>query len=220
MFRFVFVGAAMIGAAALAAGCTLDQGGLSPLDGGRTDVGPPLATDLPGEMACGACGPCQRCGAGGACEIDPASAWQIVCVSASVAASPPGRDRWDPPTPTSASAAPDPYCQFVATTVASQAGADNSGITTTIADSFTPSWNQVVTPPGRTISAAALLDPNATWKLIIGDDDGCTPDQGCIAETICTLSPPFDAASLADGQFSMPVAPSCEALTLRLVCQP
>ena len=204
-------------AAAASGGCSLDQSGLDPLDASAPvdrPVMPPL--DEAPETACASCGPCQLCGAEGTCELDPSSPWQIVCVSASVAPAPPGRDSWDPPGDTPASTAPDPFCQFA--TVSSGAGAGSTGITTTIMDNFMPSWNQVVTPPGQTVSASDLLDPHASWKLIVGDDDGCTAN-GCVAETVCSLLPPMNASWLADGEVTIPVAPSCLSLTLRLVCQ-
>ncbi len=207
-------------AAVAATACSLDQAGLDPVDAAPVErpAPPLLQMDARQDVACATCGPCQRCGSDGGCELDPGSPWEIVCVSAAVAAAPPGRDSWDDPTPTSASAAPDPYCQFV--TAAGNAAASAMGLTTTSADTFMPTWNQVVSPPGQTVKAGDLLDPHGTWKLIIGDDDGCPAQQGCIAETICVLSPPMSQAWFTDGEVTMPVAPSCQSLTLRLVCQP
>ena len=207
-----------LAATAASEACTLDQSGLQPLDASATvdrPVMPPV--DVAADAGCASCAPCQRCGNDGICELDPSSLWQIVCVSASVAASPPGRDFWDTPSEASPTGAPDPFCQFA--TVATGADANSSGVTTTIMDNFMPSWNQVVTPPGQTVSASDLLDPHASWKLIVGDDDGCTT-EGCMAETICSLPPPMNASWLTDGQVTIALPPSCLALSLRLVCQP
>ncbi|MEA2697672.1 MAG: hypothetical protein QOI66_1943 [Myxococcales bacterium] len=215
--------------------CALDKTGLDPVDaspnddvgsstggqiangdaGGGGDVGDD--GDL-GDVSCAPCGPCQRCGGDGTCQIDPTSRWEIVCVSAAVAASPPGREKWDSPSgKDTGGAAPDPYCQF--DTEAVNPSPATAGITDTVTDSFAPGWNEVITPPGQTISAAALLDPNAHWKLTVGDDDGCDANNVCVAENICTVLPPMKSAWLLDGAVSESVAPSCQTLSLRFVCQ-
>jgi hypothetical protein len=232
--------------AAVAGACALDQTGLGPVDaspnddvgsstggqiasgdvgqGGGRDVGDVdgagATSDVGGgdDVNCAPCGPCQRCGGDGTCQIDPTSRWQVVCVSAAVAASPPGREKWDSSSgKDTGGAAPDPYCQF--DNEAANPSPDTAGITDTITDSFAPRWNEVITPPGQTISAAVLLDPNAHWKLIVGDDDGCDASKVCVAENICTVLPPMKNAWLLDGSVSETVAPSCQTLSLRFVCQ-
>ncbi|HEX3697332.1 MAG TPA: hypothetical protein VH374_18300 [Polyangia bacterium] len=217
MFRLALTAATTF-AAVVAGGCSLNRDGLGAVDA----LVPIDDTSLPseqGQLGCTPCGPCEICGSDGTCQIDPASRWEIVCVSAGIAAAPPDGDKWDPEATTSAGAAPDPYCQFD-TLSGGDGGPDTTDVTTTLADTFTPTWNQVITPAGQTISAADLLDPPAMWSLTVIDDDDCDSDQGCVAETICTLSPPMNASWLADGSVSTAVAPSCSTLTLRLVCQP
>ncbi|HEY2900156.1 MAG TPA: hypothetical protein VGL59_06255 [Polyangia bacterium] len=217
MPRLVLVAATTF-AAAVVAGCSLNRDGLGAVDA-LIPVDDTAVPSDQGQLGCAPCGPCEICGPDGTCQIDPASRWEIVCVSAGIADAPPDGDKWDPDAATSAGAAPDPYCQFD-TMPGSDGGSATSAMTTTIVDMFSPTWNQVITPPGQTISAADLLDPHAMWKLTVSDDDGCADDQGCLAETICTLSPPMNASWLEDGSVSTPVAPSCPTLTLRLVCQP
>jgi hypothetical protein len=194
-----------------AAGCRLDRAGLNP-DPGR-DTGSTIdgGGGQGGNNEC-VCNPCQRCSSDGECEIDPASRWEIWCISAGVAATPSGLESWDPPGDPTNGPAPDPYCQFDLD--ASTVTPASTGITPTIPDIFTPNWNQDV------IAGADLMNVSAKWLLTVGDDDGCSPDGVCVGQPICQLGPPMDPVWLSDGMVTVQGLQSCRTLSLKLVCKP
>jgi hypothetical protein len=215
-----------IGALAVAmgaTGCRLDRAGLNPelgLDSGNLPFdggGGQGGNGQDGNNGC-ACSPCQRCASDGTCELDPASRWEIWCVSAGVTATPSGLESWDQPGDPSTGTAPDPYCQFDLD--AAMVVPASTGITPTMPDTFTPSWNQPVIAGGQTISGAELTSATAKWLLTVGDDDGCTPDVGCIGQPICQLGPPMDPVWLSDGMVTVQGLQSCRTLSLKLLCKP
>jgi len=170
-----------------------------------------------GGAACKPCGGCQTCGPSGACAVDPASRWTIVCSSAELTTEPPsGGNNWDPGNGELGGHNPDPFCQFETTADVVDTGA---ATTTTVLDSFTATWNQTVTPPGATISGATLLSPTARWQLWVGDDDGCDP-SGCYGTLACSVTAPMQSTWLLNGGFTLMNVANCVALNVKLVCQP
>jgi hypothetical protein len=152
----------------------------------------------------------------GHCAIDPASRWTVVCASAQLSTTPPFSGPWDRAGELG-NASPDPFCEFEETAgVVDQ----TAGVTETIRDSFTATWNQTVTAPGRTMSAADLLSPTAPWLLWVGDDDGCDLD-GCFGDVACEVSAPMPDSWLQSGTGVLGQTGSCVSVTVtvRLVCQ-
>jgi hypothetical protein len=163
---------------------------------------------------CTACGGCQLCAADGACAVDPASNWQVVCGSAQLTVAPPTGTTWDPAGVAGDGTAPDPFCQFEkpAGTIDNATGA----ATRTINDSFTATWNQVVTAGNTTITAAELMstDTNA-WRVWVGDSE--FNGRGTLA---CQVRPPLQAAALLGGQLTATNLANCVSFTVTLVCRP
>jgi hypothetical protein len=86
---------------------------------------------------CATCPTHYRCGATRACEVDPASLWDVVAVDAQIPALDPNGKTWDPYVYTE----PDAYA--VITTYVS--GAKHlEGKSAVVDDSFAPAWNAVV----------------------------------------------------------------------------
>src|SRR5215471_12674571 len=61
--------------------------------------------------SCAPCAACYRCSTTGACELDPAARWDLICASASVAPLKPGNTTWDTAS-VGTNPAPDPFCQL------------------------------------------------------------------------------------------------------------
>ncbi|HVU50069.1 MAG TPA: hypothetical protein VHL80_05255, partial [Polyangia bacterium] len=168
-----------------------------------------------GGAACAACGGCLLCNAAsGACDVDPSSTWDIVCGSASIKPTQPNGATWDPHTPTSDGTAPDPFCQFEM-----PANTTNGASSPTLRDTFTPMWNYDVTPNGKAIKASDLMSTAKTWRLWIGDDDGCTA-RGCVGQEICEIDQPLEASAFTAGQVTRQNLGSCLSVTVKLVCEP
>jgi hypothetical protein len=167
-----------------------------------------------GGVACAACGGCLLCNASGTCDVDPSSTWDIVCGSASVKATQPNGATWDPPGGPPGSTNPDPFCQFEM-----PANTANGAASPTIPNTFTPVWNYDVTPNHNPIKASDLMSTNKTWRLWIGDDDGCTA-RGCVAQEICEIDQPLPASALVAGQLTRDNVGSCISLTVKFVCMP
>ena len=161
-----------------------------------------------------ACGACQLCGADGACTVDPASNWQVVCASAQLTTAPPTGATWDPAGVAGDGTAPDPFCQFEEP--AGVIDATTGAATRTINDTFTATWNQVVTAGNTTITAAQLMstDMNA-WRVWVGDSE--FNGRGTLA---CQVRPPLQAAALLGGQLTVANVQNCVSFTVNLVCRP
>jgi hypothetical protein len=170
-----------------------------------------------GGAACAPCGGCMLCNASGACDVDPSSTWDVVCVSAVVAPTQPNGQTWDPKSNGPNGPNPDPFCQFEmpANTTNPNQGASSP----TIVDSFTPMWNYDVTPASGPIKASDLMSTAKTWRLWIGDDDGCTA-RGCVGQEICEIDQPLPASALVTGQLTRQNLASCISLTVKFVCMP
>jgi len=163
-------------------------------------------------MACAACGGCQLCTTAGQCRIDAASRWTIVAVSATLSGG-----GWDRNVGELGGSAPDPFCEFE--NPAGQVSSTTAGVTDTIVDDATASWNQVITPPGMTVAASTLMAAKPTWQIWVGDDDGCDPPQGCLGDIACSYSSTISEAALRAGELTILNRMSCASLKLQLLCQ-
>jgi hypothetical protein len=170
-----------------------------------------------GGGACKPCGSCEACTNKG-CDIDPASNWLITCGQAKIAMSPDTGVNWDPHSGAVGSTQPDPFCQFEMP--AGSVTTSTAGVTDTIIDNFNPVWNQVVTPVGKTVKAADLMSTSKTWRLWVGDDDGCTMKDGCVGQEICEVSQPLSVDALKTGLLTRENLAGCLSLTVKFVCQP
>jgi hypothetical protein len=184
-------------------------------DGTRCVAGRSLERCGNGGGACSTCAKCLLCTNAGACDVDPNSTWNVVCGQATIATSPPGGGTWDPHIGSNGTA-PDPFCEFEMP-AGSLANAAN-----TIAqpDTFSPVWNTDITPGGKPIKAMDLMSPSKSWRLWIGDDDGCTVRGGCIGQELCEIHQPLAAGALISGQIVEKNLASCLSLTVKFVCQP
>jgi hypothetical protein len=152
---------------------------------------------------CGICPACTHC-MNGACTPDQGSMWKVVCVRAAIAQTRPGGDPWDPGLGLGTTTAPDPQCAFwLGNAVASE--------TSVLSNTFTPNWNESITPGSR-FSAGLLSSQANPWSIRVTDDD---PPTG--AETICSISPMLDAAAFASGSATFS-AGSCTTLEIGLDC--
>jgi hypothetical protein len=131
------------------------------------------------------------------------SLWKITCVSASIAATNPNGDRWDPGM--GGSSAPDPFCEF---------GFHGTGQkdTTTVADTFAPTWNEDVTPANIKLTPSWVMSQAGSWSILVADSDGK------ISDGICEVFPPLTASSFSSGTVVFSNVQSCNKLTLLLTC--
>ncbi len=166
-------------------------------------------------MACSACGKCLLCNTSGVCDVDPSSTWDVVCGQATIAQTQPNGATWDPHTPGPDGTAPDPFCQFEmpANTTNPNLGKSSP----TLPDTFSPVWNADVTPSGNPIKASDLMSSAKTWRLWIGDDDGCTA-RGCVGQELCEIDQPLTAGALINGQVVRQNLGSCLSMTVKFVC--
>jgi hypothetical protein len=172
--------------------------------------------------ACTTCAPCEICsGSGasaGACAIDPSSQWTIVAESAQVSMTPPGGGTWDPMHGDEGGSAPDLFCEYE--NPANDVSPTTAGVTDTVTDVFTANWDQTITPPGVSVSAAALMASKPVWRIWVGDEDCTTPNNcGTLGQIACSYQQSLSAASLESGQAVISNFQNCVSLTLSLVCQ-
>ena len=166
--------------------------------------------------ACTTCGACQTCSAAGACEIDPSSQWTIVAAGAQVAMSPPGGGTWDPAHGDEGGTSPDLFCEYE--NPAGDLTATTAGVTSTIVDVTSASWNQTITPSGVTVSASALMAAKPAWRIWVGDEDCTRPTVCNQGQVICSYQQPFTADQLMNGSATITDLQSCQSLNLSLVC--
>jgi hypothetical protein len=112
---------------------------------------------------------------------------------------------------------PDPFCEFE--NPAGQVTTTTAGVTDTVIDTLNPTWNQVITPAGMTVSASTLMATNPTWQIWVGDDDGCA-SPNCLADVACTIRQPITDAQLRAGQVVVTNRMSCNSVTIDFMCQP
>jgi hypothetical protein len=165
-----------------------------------------------GGQACAACGGCQLCTTLGQCRIDSASRWTIIAVSATLSGG-----GWDRNFGDMGGSAPDPFCEFE--NPAGQVSSTTAGVTDTIVDDATATWNQVITPPGMTVAASTLMANNPTWQIWVGDDDGCSGPSGCLGDIACTYTSSIPETALRAGEITISNRMSCSSLKLQFVCQ-
>ena len=167
--------------------------------------------------ACMACAPCDACTAG-ACAIDPNSPWTIVADSVRVNMTPPGGGFWDPAHGDEGGTAPDLFCEYE--NPANDVSITTAGVTDTVVDVYTTTWDEVISPVGLTVSASVLMAANPTWRIWVGDEDCSGPGTcGSLGQTICSYQQPISAASLEAGQLTISNYQSCASLSLSFVCQ-
>jgi hypothetical protein len=117
--------------------------------------------------------------------------------------------------------APDPFCEFE--NPAGDISDQTAGVTSTVTDEFSVTWDQVITPPGVTISASALMAQNPAWRIWVGDEDCGIPNDpntcGALGEQACSYQTAIPAAALQSGMLAISNFESCVSLTLSFVCQ-
>ena len=165
---------------------------------------------------CAPCAGCQLCSTTGQCRIDTASRWTIVAVSAELPNQISGR-AWDRNIGDLGGSKPDPFCEYE--NPAGQVSTTTAGTTDTVMDTFTPTWNQTITPVGVTVAASTLMSNNPTWQIWVGDDDGCSGPGGCLGDVACTIRQTVTEAQLTSGQLVVSNHQSCNSVTLKFVCQ-
>jgi hypothetical protein len=168
--------------------------------------------------ACMACGPCQLCSAAGQCAIDPNSQWTIVAQSAQVTHSPPAGGSWDAARGDLGGNLPDLFCEYE--NPAGDITPTTAGVTSTVTDAYSASWNETITPPGVTVSASALMAAKPAWRIWVGDED-CSNAAGtnCTSgQTACSYQKPISAADLLSGSLTLSNVQSCVSLDLGFVC--
>ena len=166
--------------------------------------------------ACTTCGACQTCSAAGTCDIDPGSQWTIVAAGAQVAMSPSGGGTWDPARGDEGGTAPDLFCEYE--NPSGDVTPTTAGVTSTIVDVYSASWNQTITPSGVTVSASALTAAKPAWRIWVGDED-CSRAAVCASgQIICSYQQPFTVGQLMSGTATITNLQSCNSLNLTLVC--
>jgi hypothetical protein len=155
----------------------------------------------------------------GQCRIDPMSQWTIVCAGAQAAMSGPNGAPWDPLFGQVGSSAPDLFCQFDHPN--QPISSDNAGVTSTVMDKFVVTWNAVITPANRTVTAAELMATNPTWRIWVGDEDCSSGSSSCgdVGQQVCAYRKPFDEAALKAGTLTITNEDRCTSLTVKPVCQ-
>ena len=130
----------------------------------------------------------------GQCRIDTASRWKIVAVAAKLDTG----NNWDRFSGDLGGSAPDPFCEFE--NPAGQVSSTTAGVTDTLIDTYNPTWNQEITPPGD--------------DRVGGDADGeqphladlgrrrrqLQPGIGCFGEVACTIRQTITETQLRSGQ--------------------
>jgi hypothetical protein len=164
-------------------------------------------------QTCAPCGGCQFCSTTGQCRIDTASRWTIVAAAAKLDTS----NSWDRFSGDLGGSAPDPFCEYE--NPAGQVTSTTAGVTDTLIDTYNPNWNQVITPPGATVSAATLMANSPAWQIWIGDDDNCS-GLGCFGEVACTIRQTITETNLRSGQLIVTNRQQCNSVTINFVCQP
>ena len=167
--------------------------------------------------ACVACGGCQMCG-NGACAINPSSQWTIVAQSATVNMTAPGGGTWDPVKGDEGGTAPDLFCEYE--NPANDVSPTTAGVTSTVTDVFTATWDQTITPQGVTVSAQALMASKPAWRIWVGDEDCTSPNIcGTRGQIACSYQQTISADALAAGELTISNFQSCLSIQLQLVCQ-
>jgi hypothetical protein len=191
-------GSGAAGSAGAAGGSAGGRGGFGGTGfGGRGGFG---GSGFGGSGFCGGCPACMRC-VNGACSVDPASLWKVGCMRAAIAETKPSGDPWDPGIGTAT--APDPLCAF-------WLGNSSASETSVLMNTFSPAWNESITPTSR-FTAALLSSQSTPWSIRVTDEDTLG------SETICSISPTFDAAAFSSGVATLS-AGSCTTLVLDLEC--
>jgi hypothetical protein len=167
-----------------------------------------------GGVACAPCGACQLCGASGSCDVNPSSEWTIACDRARIATPPDFGPTWDPQSGAIGGSGPDPFCQFEMPAH----DADSGARTPAAIDNFMPVWGVTISPPDKAVKAADLMSSAKTWRIWIGDDDGCSVKNGCVSNPICEINQPLTAGALLAGQVTHENLGACLSMTVRFVC--
>ena len=86
--------------------------------------------------------------------------------------------------------------------------------TTVEVDSFTPMWDQAISPNNPRTTANYLVSNAGAWSVLVGDFDAPAMDN----QEICQIFPTLTAASFAAGTVRYANNRSCTSLTIRLDC--
>ncbi len=123
---------------------------------------------------------------------------------ATIAQTRPRGNPWDLAVGPGGTTAPDPQCAFwLGNAVASE--------TSVLTNTFTPNWNESITP-GTRFSAGLLSSQANPWSIVSATT---YPPAG--VEPICSVSPVLDAAAFASGSATFS-AGSCATLEIGLDC--
>ena len=89
------------------------------------------------------------------------------------------------------------------------------GWTTTLVDTVTPVWNELLHPQNMPLKASDLLPGGQTWQIWVGDEDA--DQQG---QVMCEIDGPLAASDFAAGGFTRTNLDSCQSVKIALVCVP
>jgi hypothetical protein len=89
------------------------------------------------------------------------------------------------------------------------------GWTTTVVDTVTPVWNELLHPQNMPLEASQLLPGGQTWQIWVGDEDA---DQ--LGQVMCEIDGPLAASDFAAGGFTRTNLDACQSVTIALTCVP
>jgi hypothetical protein len=142
----------------------------------------------------------------GACQLDPGAPWDLICVSATVAATKPTGAQWDPSTST-VSPLPDPFCELTI-------DGNRAATTATMLNTLSPQWDQSIAPANMDLTTMFLTMKAGSWAVAVLDDDA----NQTSFDPICSVSPTLTPADFAAGTLQLPPTQSCLSLSIQLVC--
>jgi hypothetical protein len=166
-----------------------------------------------GGFQCAPCAGCQRCSTAGACQLDPASTWQVQAVSATLDDTTSSGGAWDRRNEPFGGSLPDPFVQL--DVQVDQPSVRSLGWTTTLVDTVTPIWNELLHPQNMPIKASDLLPGGQAWQIWVGDED-----DNQLGQVMCELDGPLAASDFAAGGFTRTNLDACQSVKIALICVP
>ena len=172
---------------------------------------------------CQLCGACERCSSAGACELDPASFWDISALSAALNpsdpdAAAPQAPNWDLPSGDVGGILPDPFVELDILSPAPTV----VGRTVTVVDTVVPVWHMLDPPSaglltgGGPIAASDLLAGSPTWMIRVIDEDSGIPGAPA-SDLMCQFAGPVSVAEFGARGFTRNGG-GCYSLSVQLVC--